>query len=104
MKYLDLLLVLTFFVSVGVRGAELSEELEYQFTDQIANMVGHSNCTLHQADQITLIACPESFEVYKTNSLALQPFALENSGESGEILDVRPSLETGRQNRLTYIQ
>lgn len=59
---------------------------------------------MSQAEEITLIACPESFEVYRTQSLALEPYSLENSGSSGEILSVRPSLETDKQTHLTYLQ
>lgn len=59
---------------------------------------------MSQTEEITLIACPQSFEVYRTQSLALQPYSLENSGQSGEILSVRTSLETEKQTHLTYLQ
>ena len=55
-------------------------------------------------DYITLIACPNSFSVFRTIDLATHAYALENSGQSIGITAVRKSLETGRNGRRTFVQ
>ena len=72
-----------------------SQPLNFRFSDQIANTAGQYFCRVHQGDQITLLTCPSSFEVYKTVDLALRPYSLENSGRSFAITGVRRSLEVG---------
>lgn len=74
----------------------IKAELDYQFTNQIAASYLPEYCTVHQASEITLLACPKSFEVYKTQDLTLSPYSLVNSGESVGIRYVRSSLETGK--------
>lgn len=67
-------------------------------------MAGQYYCKVHQGDEITLLTCPSSFEVYKTMDLALQPYSLQNSGQSIVINGVRKSLEVGKEGRLTFVQ
>jgi hypothetical protein len=79
-------------------------QLSFKFTDAIAHTANHTLCTVHQSTILSVVSCPAAFEVYRTTDLATKPFALTNSGESGPILGVRHSLETGMQNHLTYVQ
>jgi hypothetical protein len=51
-----------------------------------------------------MIACPTSYEVYRTTDLSNKPYALENSGQSIGVLAVKNSLETGKNDRITFVQ
>ena len=78
--------------------------LDYRFTDQLASTAGLNLCRVFQGNEITLVSCPTSFEIYKTQDLALEPYALQNDGENIGIRCARKSLETFQTGRLTYCQ
>ena len=81
-----------------------ANQLDYRFTDQLASTGSLNFCRVFQGYEITMISCPSSFEIYNTQDLALEPYALQNDGENIGVRCARKSLETFQKGRLTYCQ
>ena len=74
-------------------GGVFAAPLDFRTTNTISNTLNSDQCNVFQAGELTLIQCPNAFEVYPTADLALEPYALENSGSSGYITSVKKSRE-----------
>ena len=78
-------------------------ELEERLTQKIYNQQMHSKCTIHQGRDLTLIQCPDSYELYHTPKLASLDNTLTNYGDMRRIEGVRNSYESGKSDRLTFV-
>ena len=82
---------------------ESVEDLIGYSSPRINSAAEHASCTVHQGDNVTLIACASGYELYETNALAADPVALRNYGEGRPAVGVNKSLATGKEGHLTYL-
>lgn len=90
--------ILAALISLG------AAKLVFQETS-INNQADSASCEVHQGNDLTLLDCDKSFELYDSHDLYDSPYSLINWGESRGITGVRKSLETSKTgSRTTYIQ
>jgi len=53
---------------------------------------------------MTLVECPEAYELYKTKSLASDRNTLVNYGKQTKIYGVHKNHETNKDDRLTFLE
>lgn len=61
------------------------------------------DCTVHQGDSLTLVACPTEHNLYHTNDLAINAKSIDNYGETRMASAVSNSLAPNRDGHLTYL-
>lgn len=82
-----------------------ANELAYRRSDIISSVNTHKDCSIHQGDSLTLLSCPSSFEIYKTQDIAQDWYEQPQNGEiSKGIISPTYSREVGKADRLTYLQ
>ena len=81
--------------------AASSEEPIFVYSDEI--LENSQDCTVHQGDGLTLIACPEYYSLYHTNELAINTKSLSDYGETRVASAVSNSLAPNRDGHLTYL-
>ena len=87
----------------GLAAEEKDDEMIVYRSPTINSIEDHESCTVHQGDDITLIACDNGYELYETNQLVIKPHALKNYGEKRPARVVNSSLVTGKGGHLTYL-
>ena len=78
-----------------------AEEPVFVYSDEI--LENSQDCTVHQGDGLTLIACPEYYSLYHTNELAIQSKSIFDYGETRVASAVSNSLAPNRDGHLTYL-
>ena len=81
--------------------AVATEEPIFVYSDEI--LENSQECTVHQGDGLTLIACPEYYSLYETNELAIKSKSLFDYGETRVASAVGNSLAPNRNGHLTYL-
>ena len=69
----------------------------------INNIEDSQTCTVHQGDNLTLVACDKGYELYGTQDLATLTKGIPNYGETRPATAVRNSLEKDKHGQLTYL-
>lgn len=70
----------------------------------ITNTASPDQCEVTQGNDLTLLNCKTTFELYDSHLLSSNPYSLLNYGETRTIVGVRRSLESKHPGRLTYVQ
>ena len=61
------------------------------------------DCTVHQGDSLTLVACPTFYALYHSNDLAIRAKSIANYGETRAASAIGNSLAPNRDGHLTYL-
>ena len=73
------------------------------YSKQITDLEDSSTCSVHQGEDLTLVACADGYELYVTNALAVHAKGITNYGESRIASAVGTSLALGNDGHLTYL-
>ena len=63
----------------------------------------HEACTVEQGDNMSFLDCPNTFEIFKTDSLAANPYENELYGELAAVTFAHTTLETKNRQRITWL-
>ncbi len=55
-----------------------------------------------QGANLTFLSCPNDFEIYQTNNIAISPYENIFYGELAPVTGAHPSLETTIKDRITW--
>jgi hypothetical protein len=92
---------LLFFCSIL---CHLASAQRYQVRRSDLWTIQHENCKVEQGDNMSFIDCPNTFEIFKTDSLADNPYENELYGEvSSAVTFVHTTLETKNRQRITWL-
>ena len=73
------------------------------YSKQITDLEDSSECTVHQGEDLTLVACDGGYELYATNALAMHAKGITNYGETKIASAVGTSLALNKDGHLTYL-
>ena len=97
--------LLAFSLLASSAKAQVAEgAFEFRNTDRIGSIDVHEDCQVFQGDSLTMVKCPEAFELYQTTKLAQDPYELTDYGEALAIRGVGRSFEEGKTGHLTYVE
>ena len=80
-----------------------SDDVLIKESEPINSAEDPSSCTVHQGDDITLVACAQSYELYNTQELATKTKGLGNYGETRIATAINNSMEKDKHGMLTYL-
>ena len=83
--------------------AEEGQEPVVVYSKQITDLEDSSGCTVHQGEDLTLVACDDGYELYETNALAMHAKGITNYGEMKIASAIGTSLALNKDGHLTYL-
>ena len=90
-------------IVLSVCYAEEGQEPVVVYSKQITDLEDSSECTVHQGEDLTLVACDDGYELYETNALAMHAKGITNYGEIKIASAVGTSLALNKDGHLTYL-
>ena len=90
-------------IVLSVCYAEEGQEPVVVYSKQITDLEDSSGCTVHQGEDLTLVACNDGYELYVTNALAMHAKGITNYGETKKASAVGTSLALNKDGHLTYL-
>ena len=95
-------IILAIFLSVCLADEEQPEPIVV-YSKQITNLEDSSGCSVHQGEDLTLVACADAYELCVTNALAMHAKGITNYGEAKVASAVGTSLALEKDGHLTYL-
>jgi len=63
----------------------------------------HVKCTVEQGSNLSFLSCPNTFEIYETDQIAISPYETEMYGELTPVVGAHASLEKLHSERITWV-
>jgi hypothetical protein len=63
----------------------------------------HAACKVLQGSNLSFLSCTNTFEIYKTDAVAISPYETEMYGEMTPVIGARTTLEVNHPERITWV-